>query len=1096
MVKESRKYIVFFLVTVALFTIKQTIIQRGFRKNAQYAELINIAGRQRMYSQKVAKLFSYYYNVQDSNIVMKPFYNQLSEALLGWKAGQETLMEFDLEDPELSSLLQKNEALINELIGFYDEKMLQGDFKLTSEDFQEIQFAETTFLTRMEQSVARIQYIAEKEGSRLSYITLFLAIIFVVLFFVLFAILVHPIIKKLKNSNINLSDSYGKLQAAEEELRSNLEALTTLQNKLEQRERLNRIFVEQSPLPIAMFNREIKLLAASAAWVKDYGFKQDEILERSFYQFYHRAEYYWKESFDKALNGEVVSGSSEKFTTESGEDFWLDWEVRPWFINEDEIGGVLFSFKDVTETKALQIENERYKKDMELSNEAAIIGTWETDLISQKVIWSKITKQIHDLPDDFEPNVSIGLLFYKVGKSRDKITHAYQNAISTGEGFDLELQIVSANNVTKWVRAIGLTEMKDGKCVRVYGTFQDINERKIQEIKIKEEALKMENLLKGSNAGTWEWNIEDDILIFNERWAEICGYKLEELEPVSFKTWENLVHPEDLEKSNKLLLECWETKSNFYELEVRMKHKRGHWVWVYTRGRVFSWTEEGKPKLMFGTHIDITKQKRRSVQLESFISQSPSAVAMFDKNMCYLAASDKWIDEYGLTGEYISGRSIYEVFPNISDEWRALHEACLKGEIKKGTETQFVNSSGKLVWLNWEMKPWKEMGHIAGVIIHTEDVTKERELKAQKDRIQNVLELSNNVVRVGAWEYEIDNDELYWSDVTKEIHEVAYDYKPSLKEAVEFYEEGQYRATMLKVLDDAIKKGESYDVELKIITANEKELWVRAVGKPIFENKKCIKLLGIFMDVDDAYRYNNEEIVVKKNRLQDVNESLMKKNKRLADFAQITSHNLRGPVSNLNSLLNLYEASATKDERDMIVGKVSTVTNYLNDTLNTLVESLAIQETSIIKRKKLFFQDVLDKAIPAFQYMIDDFEINLITDFEKAPSVNYNAVYLESIFQNLISNAIKYRSKKRELEINIKSYKENKYIYLEISDNGLGIDLNKYGDKIFGLNRTFHRVEGSKGIGLYMTKQQVESMGGSITVRSEVDKGTVFIIQL
>jgi PAS domain S-box-containing protein len=875
-----------------------------------------------------------------------------------------------------------------------------------------------------------------------------------------------------------------------------LEVLTELQTKLEQKERLNRIFVEQSPIPVAMFNREIKLLAASGAWIKDYGFKQEEILGKSFYLFYDRAEYYWRESFEKALNGEVVSGTSEQFTTESGKDFWLDWEVRPWYINEDEIGGILFSFYDVTEKRALQIQNERYKMDMELSNEAAVIGTWQTDIVNNKVTWSKVTKQIHGVPADFEPNVSIGLLFYKEGKSRETVTKTFQNTLETGEGFDLELQIVTANNETKWIRTIGLTEMKEGKCVRVYGTFQDINERKLQELKIKEESLKMENLLKGTNAGTWEWNVQTGETKFNERWAEIIGYTLEELSPISIDTWVKYSHPDDLEKSNEALQKHFTGQTPYYEIECRMKHKDGSWIWVVDRGKVLSWTEDGKPLIMFGTYIDITRQKKRHVQFENFVKQAPSAVAMFDKNLCCLAASDKWLDEYGFTGEDVYGQSIYDLFPNTSDNWKELHQACLNGEIKKGTETPFINSQGELVWLNWEMKPWKSMGQIAGIMIHSEDVTKARELEAQKDRIQNVLELTNNVVRVGAWEYEIDSDELYWSDVTKEIHEVEYDYKPSLKEAVEFYEDGKHRATMLKALDDAIKKGESYDVELKIITAQGKELWVRAVGKPIFENKKCIKLLGIFMDVDDAYRYNNEEIVVKKNRLQDVNESLIKKNKRLADFAQITSHNLRGPVSNLNSLLNLYETSATKGERDMIVGKVSTVTNYLNDTLNTLVESLAIQETSVIKRKKLFFQDVLDKAIPAFQYVIDDFEINLITDFEKAPSVNYNAVYLESIFQNLISNAIKYRSKKRKLEINIKSYKENKYIYLEISDNGLGIDLNKYGDKIFGLNRTFHRVEGSKGIGLYMTKQQVESMGGSITVRSEVDKGTVFIIQL
>jgi len=1096
MAKEGRKYIVFFLVTAILFTLKQSVVQNGFSKNEDYARLINLAGRQRMYSQQMAKLFSYYYNVQDSNIIKQPYYEQLSETLLSWKLAQQELIAADLDDPSLKVLLDENLSLINNILTFYNRKVEAGSIQLTADDFRRIQMAESTFLNRMERSVFKIQKIAEDRAVRLRSISLILSIVFIVVFFVLFALLVNPVIQRLKKSNDKLSDSNSKLQAAEEELRSNLETLTALQNKLEQKERLNRIFVEQSPVPIAMFNRDIKLLAASGAWLKDYGFNQEEIIGKRFYQFYHRAEYYWRESFDKALNGEVVNATSQKFTTESGEDFWLDWEVRPWFIEEEEVGGVLFSFNDVTEKLALQIQNERYKTDMELSNEAAMIGTWETNIETGQIIWSSITKKILGVPEDFEPNVSIGILFYKEGISRDTITKVYNNAVEKGEPYDVELQIVTANNETKWIRAIGLTEMKDRKCVRVYGTFQDIDKRKLQELKIKEESLKMENLLKGTNAGTWEWNVQTGETKFNERWAGIIGYTLEELSPISIDTWVKYSHPDDLEKSNESLQKHFNGQTPYYEIECRMKHKDGSWIWVTDRGKVFSWTDDGKPLMMFGSHIDITKQKKKQLQFEDFVSQSPTSVAMFDVNMSYLAASNTWIQEYGLSKVDLIGRSLYELLPNISDEWKQFHQSCLQGETQKGTETQFVTREGKLVWLNWEMKPYKSQGRVAGIIIHTVDVTKERELEAQKDRIQNVLDLTNNIVRVGAWEYNIEADDLYWSDVTKEIHEVDYDYKPNLEAAIEFYEEGKHRATMLKVIDAAIKKGESYDVELKIITAKQKILWVRAVGKPIFKDDKCIKLLGIFMDVDDAYRFNNDEIVVKKNRLQDAHDILLKKNQRLADFAQITSHNLRGPVSNLNSLLNLYDGSGSEKEKNMLFDKVNTVTGYLNDTLDTLVESLQIQENSLVQRKKLFFQKVLDKALPAFQHMIDDVEIKLITDFEKAPFVNYHAVYLESIFQNLISNAIKYRSKKRNLEINIKTYKLKKKTYLEISDNGLGLDLNKYGNKIFGLNRTFHRTEGSKGIGLYMTKQQVESMGGTITVESHVEVGTTFIIQL
>jgi hypothetical protein len=142
MVKEGRKYIVFFLVTASLFTIKQSVVQNGFSGSADYARLINIAGRQRMYSQKVAKLFSYYYNIQDSNIVKQPYYGELSSTLLDWKDAQEELISAQIESATLDSLLSDNLKLINGIIAFYDEKVENGSLDLTYKDFSRVQLAE------------------------------------------------------------------------------------------------------------------------------------------------------------------------------------------------------------------------------------------------------------------------------------------------------------------------------------------------------------------------------------------------------------------------------------------------------------------------------------------------------------------------------------------------------------------------------------------------------------------------------------------------------------------------------------------------------------------------------------------------------------------------------------------------------------------------------------------------------------------------------------------------------------------------------------------------------------------------------------------
>ena len=145
---------------------------------------------------------------------------------------------------------------------------------------------------------------------------------------------------------------------------------------------------------------------------------------------------------------------------------------------------------------------------------------------------------------------------------------------------------------------------------------RNITERKQAEKELQTQQQRLDYILRGTNVGTWEWNVQTGETTFNERWAEIIGYNLEEISPVSIDTWMKFAHPDDLKLSNELLEKHFKGELDYYEHEARMRHKNGDWVWVLDRGKVATWTEDGKPLLMSGTHTDVTGRKQAEQALE------------------------------------------------------------------------------------------------------------------------------------------------------------------------------------------------------------------------------------------------------------------------------------------------------------------------------------------------------------------------------------------------------------------------------------------------------------------------------------------------
>lgn len=713
---------------------------------------------------------------------------------------------------------------------------------------------------------------------------------------------------------------------------------------------------------MAIVDNGMRFLSHSNAWLVEFGLDQQSLNGSLFYDVLPDTPAEIKEIHQECLLGNSNTQPGQKFVHADGRIQWLKWKINPWKNDIGELGGLIIVCEDISLQK-------RKEELLHMAEEVARIGGWEVDLITNQVYWTKITKEIHEVPHDFTPTLEQGLNFYKAGEHRANITQLVTAAMTEGETWDTELMIVTAKGKEIWVRAKGEAEFIGKKCIRLFGTFQEIDEKKKAEIRYQETAERLKIATSGSLIGVWDYDLVNNTLVWDESMYRLYGIQNEDFIG-EYEAWRSGLHPDDKERGDQEIAMAISGEKEF-NTHFRVIWPNGEVRYIRAMA-VTQRDRKGKAIKMVGTNWDYTQLRTTQLLLQKSEESFQGAFENSNIGMAFV----------GIDGTLLKTNNALNKIMGYG-----------KDEITKLTFQELT---------------------------HPQDLYKDLAL------FQELL------------------------DGTRDSYQLEKRY---------YHKKGHIVYTLLAV------------TSVKDIDGN------------------TAHIVGQVVDISDRIKDAK-----KLNRLLNVSK---KQNDSLMNFAHIVSHNLRSHSTNLSMINGFLKKENDEEEHENLMRMLNDASNSLNETVFHLNEVIQVKTEAVEKLKNINLQETLKNVQQNLELLMAEKKAQCIIEVPKDLELLGKPAYLDSIFLNLFTNSLKYSSPDRPPIISISIHKIVKEtVEIHFADNGIGIDLKRHGSKLFGMYKTFHRNKDAKGIGLFLTKNQLEAINGKITVESEVDKGTLFKIFL
>jgi PAS domain S-box-containing protein len=600
-------------------------------------------------------------------------------------------------------------------------------------------------------------------------------------------------------------------------------------------------------------------------------------------------------------------------------------------------------------------------------------------------------------------------------------------------------------------------------------------------------------VIRGTNIGTWQWNIQTGETIFNERWAEILGYSLADLAPISINTWIELAHPEDLEKSSELIAQHLRGEIEYYDCKCRMRHRDGYWVWVHDRGRVSRLDDNGKPLWMSGTHADISElqssqQKLRDSEdrLQSMLSNFPGAAYRCENDPCwtmlYLSAAVKQLTGYG-AHEFIrndSPRSFTDLTHPDDVAWIAEKvRAAIAAKDAFELLFRLRHADGRWLWVQELGRGiYDEHGDLKYIDGFIWDVTK--------------AELANKAVQLNEQKLSTLYSQASIGIALNALDDGRFlECNPELCRLTG-YTEAELVATNFWALTPQHYQSQEYQ-QLESL---------RMSGRYGPYEKECrhrdghlipVLLNGVLIEGADG-----EQRIW--SFIQDITER--KRIERMKnEFVSAVSHELRTPLTSISGSLGLVVSGVLGEMPDKIASMLG-IAHKNAKRLTVLINDLLDMEKILAGKMEFDMQEqlllpILEASLESNKAYADAFSIDLALDVESDQlRACVDAQRLQQVLTNFISNAVKFSPREGQVEIRLSQ--QNGIALIAVVDHGPGIS-NEFRSRIFQkfaqADSSDSRQRGGTGLGLAISKAFVEQMHGTIGFESEPGQGATFFAE-
>lgn len=453
----------------------------------------------------------------------------------------------------------------------------------------------------------------------------------------------------------------------------------------------------------------------------------------------------------------------------------------------------------------------------------------------------------------------------------------------------------------------------------------------------------------------------------------------------------------------------------------------------------------------------------------------------------FLETNKRFQELSGYSGAELNNMNFKEISEASEIEKNSsLMQQLLRGELREySLEKRLIRKNGDVLWIKLSVSPLWQKGspgttHIAIIEDITERVLAQEELAKNEKRYRALVENGAEVVTI----FSKEGKTLYASPSSEKLSGYSETEIKSLNLGSLVHPEDTkaFQEQIWTAIQNPKKPIQGNPIRL--INKSKEWRWAESIITNLLEDPAINGIVGNFRDISEK---KEAEINLNKSY-----QMVMEQNRRLLNFSYIVSHNLRSHSSNIQAILNLYTTTAIEEERLNYIELLSRVSNALNNTLDDLNEVVSINTNLDLNIEPLKINSFLDKTIDLLEVQIKRKDAVIIRDIPDEMIVDFNPAYLESVLLNFLTNALRYIEPVRRPEILIKGIKEKGKWVLIIKDNGIGIDMERHGDKLFGLYKTFANVPNSRGIGLFITRNQINAMGGKVTVESQVGVGTTF----